>query len=58
MNVPRTVSFVATFALISASVQAAEPSFSRKQITDDFWAEGATIGDFNHDGIPDVAYGP
>ena len=58
MKVPRTLFFVATLALISTFVLAAEPSFSRKQITDDFWAEGATIGDFNRDGVPDVAYGP
>ena len=32
--------------------------FKKVQITDKFWAEGATYGDFNHDGIVDVASGP
>ncbi len=32
--------------------------FTVKHLSDDFWAEGATVGDFNHDGVPDVAYGP
>jgi hypothetical protein len=49
----------ATAVLLSpVAVDAASPTFSRKQLTDDFWAEGATVGDFNHDGTPDVAYGP
>ena len=28
------------------------------QLTDRFWSEGATFGDFNHDGNQDVASGP
>ena len=32
--------------------------FQKIQLTNEFWAEGATIGDFNHDGKMDVAYGP
>ncbi len=51
--------FCATaLALFSNAAQAAEPAFKRQHIIDDFWAEGATVGDFNHDGIPDLAYGP
>jgi len=48
----------AALALFPLASEAVEPAFSRKHILDDFWAEGATAGDFNHDGIPDVAYGP
>ncbi len=33
-------------------------SFQKIQLTDKFWAEGADFGDFNHDGIADVVYGP
>lgn len=33
-------------------------SFTKLQLTDKFWSEGAHIGDFNHDGRLDVASGP
>ena len=33
-------------------------SFKKVQATDQFWAEGADIGDFNHDGKMDVVSGP
>jgi hypothetical protein len=58
MNQTATKSFLVGSALVALSAGAAEPVFERTQITNDFWAEGATIGDFNHDGLPDVAYGP
>jgi hypothetical protein len=32
--------------------------FTKVQATDQFWAEGADIGDFNHDGKMDVVSGP
>src|SRR5262249_22478188 len=32
--------------------------FKKVQLTDQFWAEGATTGDFNHDGKMDIASGP
>ena len=45
-----------------ASLRAAEEvvtgEFTKIQLTDEFWAEGIAVGDFNHDGKPDVAYGP
>jgi hypothetical protein len=31
--------------------------FTRQEITDEFWAEGANYGDFNHDGKMDIVYG-
>ena len=34
------------------------PHYRKIQISDKFWAEGATFGDFNHDGKVDVASGP
>ena len=33
-------------------------TFKKIQVTDQFWCEGAYIGDFNHDGKMDVAGGP
>ena len=32
-------------------------SFKKVRVTDQFWAEGAAIGDFNHDGKMDVVSG-
>lgn len=32
--------------------------FSRQQLTDVYFSEGANAGDLNHDGKPDVVYGP
>jgi len=34
------------------------PSFTRHALDGRFFAEGAGVGDFNHDGVPDVAAGP
>jgi hypothetical protein len=34
------------------------PDFKKFQLTEYFWAEGATYGDFNKDGKMDVVYGP
>jgi hypothetical protein len=39
----------------------AEPSthiFRKTQLSDKFWCEGATFGDFNHDGKRDIVAGP
>lgn len=33
-------------------------SFKKTQLTSEFWSEGATAGDFNHDGKMDIAAGP
>ena len=33
-------------------------TFKKVVCTDQFWAEGADIGDFNHDGVMDVVSGP
>src|SRR3954468_21141480 len=47
----------------SASAQATTPpspdaKWSSQQLTDNFWAEGATAADVNKDGKTDVLYGP
>lgn len=33
-------------------------TFERRQLTDVYFSEGANVGDINHDGKPDVVYGP
>ncbi|MEZ6089628.1 MAG: FG-GAP-like repeat-containing protein [Pirellulaceae bacterium] len=49
------------FALIPSVLPADEPveiSFRTQQLSDQFFSESATIGDFNRDGVLDVASGP
>ncbi|HVM47308.1 MAG TPA: VCBS repeat-containing protein [Candidatus Acidoferrum sp.] len=52
---------LAAVLLSAASAWAASTqllhTFKKLKATDQFWGEGAAIGDFNHDGIMDVAYG-
>lgn len=48
---------------VSAFAQSTPPPapdgrWSKRQLTDDFWAEGATAADVNKDGQMDVIYGP
>jgi hypothetical protein len=54
--------FFAAALLLTVPTLAAESglihSFKKVQLTDQFWAEGAAIGDFNHDGKVDVVSGP
>jgi hypothetical protein len=52
--------FIAVLLLSVACAFAKDPvhTFKKVQLTDQFWAEGADIGDFNHDGIMDVVSGP
>ncbi|MEI9895479.1 MAG: VCBS repeat-containing protein [Chthoniobacter sp.] len=54
--------FLPLFALSAAIAHGQQPvpsgEFTKIQLTDQFWAEGAAIGDFNHDGKMDVVYGP
>jgi hypothetical protein len=56
----RILAALALLALAPALAGAKDPvhSFKRIQLTDQFWAEGADIGDFNHDGKMDVTSGP
>src|SRR5258705_12804765 len=42
-------------------IAASDPSghtFKKTQLSDKFWCEGATFGDFNHDGKKDIVSGP
>ncbi|HZR19564.1 MAG TPA: VCBS repeat-containing protein, partial [Verrucomicrobiae bacterium] len=49
-----------TVVLFPAWLQAKEKlhTFKKITVTNQFWAEGADIGDFNHDGKMDVVSGP
>jgi hypothetical protein len=49
--------FVTSLSLLAAEPPAPSGEFSRQQLTDEFWAEGANFGDFNKDGKMDIVYG-
>jgi hypothetical protein len=44
--------------IVLAGSSKAEIAFEKKQLSDVFYTEGATVGDFNKDGKKDVAIGP
>lgn len=47
--------------LLTGTLLAGQPdliSFQKQQLSDQFWAEGANAGDFNHDGVLDIVSGP
>jgi hypothetical protein len=53
--------FLALLALVLPILAGAKDlshTFKKIQATDQFWAEGADFGDFNHDGKVDVVSGP
>lgn len=41
-----------------AAAQSSVPAFQKIQITPQFWSEGASYADFNHDGKMDIVSGP
>jgi|694.fasta_scaffold96097_3 hypothetical protein len=52
-------------ACVAATCGADEPgatkplvTFSKQRLDDRFFAEGAGVGDFNKDGVPDLVAGP
>src|SRR5579871_4629609 len=51
--------FAISLGLLSASAKDYYlHTFKKIQLTDQFWSEGANFGDFNHDGVMDIASGP
>ena len=58
----KTIARLLPLALIVSIAHAADPvptgEFTKIQLTDQFWAEGAAFGDFNKDGKMDIDYGP
>src|SRR5437867_10708264 len=53
-----TLTGLLSATLISSAASHTIHTFKKIQLTDKFWSEGATFGDFNHDGKPDVVSGP
>ena len=49
---------VAAVTILCNPLHAEDISWNTKQLASDFYSEGVTAGDFNHDGIQDVASGP
>ncbi len=45
-------------AILTSAADYTLHSFKKIQVTDQFWAEGAYYGDFNHDGKTDIVSGP
>lgn len=65
MRMTTALPSAATLALIAilgpAAAYAADPhnpSFRKIKLSDEFYSEGCTFGDFNHDGFNDYAAGP
>jgi hypothetical protein len=54
----RTALFLFAFLPATAVFQAEEVTFTRLQLNDQFWSEGANFGDLNNDGINDIVSGP
>src|ERR1043166_10019840 len=48
---------VSTIPVLSLAKEALH-TFKKIRVTDQFWAEGASFGDFNHDGKMDIVSGP
>lgn len=53
----RTLAFLLQAALIPSAVLAAD-EWKTLELTAEFWAEGAGVGDVNRDGHPDILSGP
>jgi hypothetical protein len=60
MNLTRFLPCLLPVAVFAQSTQppALDGQWTKKQLTNHFWAEGANFGDFNKDGKMDVVYGP
>ncbi len=58
----KRVSLIAVLLFTNAPARAAEPkllhAFEKQILSEKFFSEGATIGDANHDGTPDINAGP
>ena len=46
------------WSLPASAEEFALHTFQRQQLTDTYYSEGANAGDLNHDGKPDIVYGP
>ena len=55
---PRTACVLALAALYASSTYAADVVFEKKVLTDKYYCDGISYGDFNRDGIMDIVAGP
>jgi hypothetical protein len=58
IKIPFAMAGLLGAALIASAKDYRLHTFKKIQLSDKFWSEGATFGDFNHDGKMDVVSGP
>ncbi|MBX3436308.1 MAG: VCBS repeat-containing protein [Planctomycetaceae bacterium] len=59
LRLPIVMACVVVSGSLGNSVHAAEPgAFEKVVVSEKYYAEGAGIGDFNHDGVMDIVCGP
>ena len=58
MKFPLALAVILSSAGLASAGDFTLHSFKKLTLTDQFWAEGASLGDFNHDGVNDVVSGP
>ena len=54
----RPIALLALFSLAGSAADHVLHGFAKTRLSDQFFSEGACIGDFNQDGVGDVASGP
>src|SRR3989441_10223314 len=57
-KLPLTLAVIVSGIIAADAADYALHSFKKIQLSDKFWCEGATFGDFNHDGKQDIVSGP
>lgn len=58
IKAPLVLAVLLCGSLVSSAKDYLVHTFKRQQLTDKFWSEGATFGDLNRDGKPDIISGP
>ena len=58
LKLSRAAALLMASALFASAKDYTLHTFKKIQLTDQFWSEGASFGDFNHDGIMDIVSGP
>src|SRR5678815_2682964 len=58
IRISLTLSAALSLASVTGAADYTIHTWKKIQLSDQFWSEGANIGDFNHDGKMDVVSGP